>query len=407
MSSERQPLQENPRDSTTESPTSTSSSPKTKKLKKTNDTSCKILTFSLSHSPVQVQLLDSHSLYDLVDIICQETTVGMNESVYQHMWDVYVPGISGCFNSSEEYVASGFVDDNEDGPLRMAKQASLKSINLAEKTVLALKYDYGSPSEYLITLVAMNDFSTQDDVNAFPRAKPVQLPSGVQEFTTTDTGIDLNAMFPTLNSFLQQANMLTINLFQPGRKKNYGYLERGNDGVKHMIYLPAPPNKKELSDYLHLLNHTWQFKYSTQDGGTYPNYTWYSVVAFPSDYNKSFGKYGENLRPGFCDMVIATPNTQSSSGVLNAVFPKVAALAGCKKDKLVPKGWITYKNSLLRICSGSSKTVKCKAPPGTAFHGEDQHEPDDSTQGILFQAKIEIQSLHHLLCFVEGFLRTL
>ena len=338
MSSKRQPLQENPpADAATD--TSTLPMTTTKKLKTAEPS--KVLTFSVSHSPVQVQLLDIHTLFHLVDILCQTTTVGEDESVYDHMWDVYVPGFSGSFNSSADYVNSAFASDN-DGPLRVASRVKLRDLHLTEGTTMTLKYDYGSTSVYKITLVGIDEVS-EVDTDEFPREKPAQLPTGFQEFSTDSA--DLNAMFPTFNTFLQEAEMLCVNLFQPGRKKNYGYVERGNQGVKHMIFLPAPP-KSDLSDYLHTFNYASRFKYSTFDSYGSPNYNWFSVVIFPNGYNKSVGKYGEGLEPGFCDMAIASPNPQPS---LNAVFPKVAALAGYKKDKKVSKGWITYKNSILRM----------------------------------------------------------
>lgn len=335
-----------------------------------------------------------------MDIICQKTSVGMDESVDEHMWDVTVPGISGSFNSSEDFVAFTPRFDGDE-PLRIASRAKLGELGLDVQTTLSLKYDYGSTSFYQITLVSIEEVNNQE-ATAFPREKPVEAPAGLDAFST-DESIDLNSMFPTFNTFLQQAERLSINLFQPGRKKNYGYVvERDNKGCKHMIYLPAKPQSKELSDYLHMFNYAAQFKYA-QSYEEFPDYTWYSMVVFPHDYNKSFGKYGQNLEPGFCDMKIAPVNPGAPP--LNTVFPKVAALAGYKKDKKVPKGWITYKNGFLRVCSGAPKTVKCNAPDGTAFHGEDQHEPA-SPEAVLFQAKVKIQSLHHLFCVVEGLLRT-
>jgi hypothetical protein len=211
-------------------------------------------------------------------------------------------------------------------------------------------------------------------------------------------------MFPHLNNFIAQAEMLKVNLFCPGRKKNYGYLERGNMGCKHMIFLPAKP-EMDLSNYLHTIDYAAQFEYS-KSPDDYPNNNWYSMIAFPHEYNKSYGKYGDHLQRGFCDMKQATENSQTE---LNNVFPKVAALAGYRKDKKVPKGWILYKDGTLLICSGNAAKApdyKSKAPPGTAFHGEDQHDPQ-SPSDVLVQKKVKIQSLHQLFCVAEGLLRTL
>jgi hypothetical protein len=76
------------------------------------------------------------------------------------------------------------------------------------------------------------------------------------------------------------------------------------------------------------------------------------------------------------------------------------------KDKAVPKGWITYQHETLRICTGKSNSPKCNAPPGTACHGENQHEPVDGS-GVLFTVSARVESLHDLFCVAEGLLQTL
>ena len=372
--------------------------PKAKKMKKEPS---KVFTFALSHSPVQVQLLQSHTIYNLVDIICQETTVGIDESVDEHMWDVYVPGMPGSFNSSDEYIditmngpyRYGYSSEE---PLRSATRAKLGDLDLTIETEMILKYDYGTTSYYKITLVEIEE---TDQEELFPRQKPLNRATSFYEFHTSET--DLDDMFPKMNTFLSKAEMLTIDLFQPGRKKNHGYLERNNMNCMHMIFLPAKAGN-DLSDYLHTIDYACQFDVSMYDAYC-PNYSWYSMVVFPCEHNKKFGPYGRNLEPGFCDMKQATANSKPK---LNTVFPKVAALAGYKKDKKVPKGWIRYKDNILLICSGSAQPTHCKAPPGTAFYGENQHNPA-SPNDILLQTKIEIKSLHHLFCVTEGMLRTL
>ena len=49
-----------------------------------------LMTFQLSHSPVEIQILSSQSLLSLVDIICKETSVGFKEGVADHMWCVRI-----------------------------------------------------------------------------------------------------------------------------------------------------------------------------------------------------------------------------------------------------------------------------------------------------------------------------
>lgn len=90
---------------------------------------------------------------------------------------------------------------------------------------------------------------------------------------------------------------------------------------------------------------------------------------------------------------------------LNSTFPKLAALTGFVKDKTVPRGWLTFQDGTLRICTGKSKSPKSEAP-NTAFHGIGQHEPA-AEDGVLFTTCARVDSLHDLFCVAEGLLRCL
>jgi len=331
----------------------------TKKQKTAPQQPINVMTFQLSHSPVQVQILSNMTLYALVDIICRETTVGMEESVDDHMWDVVVPTKEGVFNSSDDYV-DGDVNDWADEPYYKASQTKLCDLELPLNSTMTLKYDYGSTSCYNITLVEETPCEDYDQAKTiFPRPKPAQALPQV-EFTTDH--VDLNTSFPTLNKWLLEAQQLNLNLFQPGRKHNYGLLERGNAGVRHMIYLPVKPGN-DLADYLHCLDYASQFEYSKSKEYGYPNNNWYSMVILPRDVTtQTYQKYGSNPEPGFCEAKIA-PHYKDLVK-LNTVFPKLAALAGCSSssstNKTTVKGWITYKDHMLRVCAGAcAATPKC------------------------------------------------
>jgi hypothetical protein len=148
----------------------------------------------------------------------------------------------------------------------------------------------------------------------------------------------LNTLFPTFNTWIQKASQATLglNFFQPGKKHNYGFFERGNMRVRHMIYLPVKPHV-DLTDYLYTIDYAAQFKYatSTDHGFTYPHFTWYSMVIFPSDTInfELYQKYRSNQEVGFCEAKIAAEAQQQKRVMLNQVFPKLAALAGYGKKK--------------------------------------------------------------------------
>jgi len=357
----------------------------------------KILTFKLSHSPVKVQVLSTQTVFDLVDIICQETTVGMDEGVYDHMWDLVVP-MRGMYNSSDAYVDS--MSDWASKSSFKASQTKLSDLQLSLDSTMTLDYDYGTTSHYTIQLVEETPY---DETGTFPRRKPIEAPSGMVEFNTDQA--NLNTMFPTFNKWISEAEQIGLNFFQPGRKHNYGLQERGNDGVRHMIFLPAKPGN-DLADYLHCFDYASQFEYSKDEKWGTPNYDWYSMVVFPLDGTiKSYVKYASNQEAGFCEAKVAPDSSDLPS--LNKIFPKVAALAGYKLDFTVMKGWFTYKDKTLRICSGGSTVVKSNCPKFTAFVGLDQHEPDPASSVVIAEVQVEIKSLHHLFCVVEGLLMSI
>jgi len=158
---------------------------------------------------------------------------------------------------------------------------------------------------------------------------------------------------------------------------------------------------KDLSAYLHCFDYASQSEYGKYKGS--PSYTWYSLVILPMSSATTSLKTKWNPSPtvGFDEMQIVSENPEIV--VLNNAFPKIAALAGYKKDCTIKKGWMTYKDDNLCICSGKAKKPKCNAPPGTAFHGEDHQEPNECGD-VLCKMSIKVDSLHELFCVAEGLL---
>ena len=136
-------------------------------------------------------------------------------------------------------------------------------------------------------------------------------------------------------------------------------------------------------------------------------YNWYSMTVLPAESatDQQQRKWGQGLEKGFVEMKVVP--TDSSLASLNKTFPKLAALAGFAKDNKVPRGWLTFKDGMLRICTGKSLSPKIRGP-GTfcAFHGSGQHEPADEA-GVLFTVDTRAESLHDLFCVAEGLLRCL
>jgi len=359
----------------------------------------KMFTFTASHSPVKVQLLSSHTIHDLCDAFCTYTSIGDGEDVYSHLWNVTVDATGRCYESGDYACMS---------PLRATK-AKLGDLALpGPNATLRWEYDYGSASQYTLTLLEVSILTDGESEADFPRKVPAALPAGYAKYSPPlqDAGAGLNDTFAHLNKWaFVEGEGISVSLFQPASKHNYGFLERGNDGVRQMIFMPAAP-PKDLAAYLYCLDAGVRLgKPKTDPKYNFPVYNWYSMIVLPAESatDKQKKKW-DGSEEGFVDMRVVPADSSLPS--LNKTFPKLAALAGFVKDKKVPRGWLTFKDRTLRICTGKSLTPKSNAPPGTAFHGMDQHEPADQA-GVLFSVDTEPGSLHDLFCVAEGLLGSL
>ncbi len=115
-------------------------------------------TFGVSHSLVKLQVLSSHSVFDLIDTICKHTQIGLGEGVHDHLWNVTVGG--------EKFNGKCFIGFDEG---RSAK-APLETIGLTPGMKLDFEYNfYKSTSHYDIFFIEETELSDNEDENNFPR----------------------------------------------------------------------------------------------------------------------------------------------------------------------------------------------------------------------------------------------
>jgi len=201
-----------------------------------------------------------------------------------------------------------------------------------------------------------------------------------------------------------------VHLFQPGKKHIFGSMEKDRMGCRSMMHLPVKPGN--LDTWLQCFEAGSKIKPKTSrlHDHDYLCYSWQSVVLLPrSQVTEKLRNKHRTEESGFVDAIEVS---DVYNDIVTKAFPKIAALAGLKKDKVVPKGWISFtrrdKICKLVICTGSSLSNKSTASDGTAFEGVGQYEPVDQP---LFQISggivNQITGLHDLFCTVEGLLRTL
>jgi len=203
-----------------------------------------ILTFTAAHDRfARLQLLSTHTLYDLVSTLCKHTSIGYEgaDGPDDHLWYITYNGL--------EYESS---DIECQSPLR-ANQTRLVDLSLKEGSTMKLTYDYGTTSQYDITLVSVDEDLNSQDITSFTRNRPRSvMPASYKKYepeNTHTTPFNLDELFKNLNTWIfEKGSNVSVNLFQGGRKKNFGHM----DNQFTMLYLPVKPN--DLVNWLNCFN---------------------------------------------------------------------------------------------------------------------------------------------------------
>ena len=202
------------------------------------------MTFTATHDRfARLQLLSTHTLYDLVSTLCRHTSIGYEgaDGPDDHLWYITYNGL--------EYESS---DIECQSPLR-ANQTRLVDLSLEEGSTMKLTYDYGTTSQYDITLVSVDEDLSSEDITSFPRNQPRSImPASYKKYEPEDTNItspNLDELFQNLNTWIfDKGSNVSVNLFQGGRKKNFGHM----DNQFTMLYLPVKPD--DLANWLNCFN---------------------------------------------------------------------------------------------------------------------------------------------------------
>jgi len=328
----------------------------------------------------------------LVAAVCDETCVGMNEGVYDHMWIVHDPMEGTAYESGEYECRSD---------LRAACHR-LDSIKAAQYVghQLLLEYDYGSTSTYQLVLKSVDELAEDDDKAQFPRRAPLP---GQADFVPYNPGPDaanLNEIYFDLNRFLfdKDDDNLELYLFQPGKKKVQGFIRKEYDACAHMIHLPDKFG--DVDEMLAALEQS--IKADTPS----MRFEWFGATVFPRNCTSNrLSKYMDSSSDGL-DITVERggPNDQKNKGAFLKTFPKTAAAAGFNKNgkpsKANERGWIVYRNGTLTVCRGNSKTIKSNAPSPGVFDGANKHEPENDA--VVGKMNIEVNSLQELFCAAEA-----
>ena len=374
-----------------------------------------VLTYGIVGSGVSVQVLaDQHTIYDLINIVCKETCVGMNESVYDHMWAV-------------EDTTNGLIYESGDYPCQSDLRASnthLSAINSTSHvgSQLILEYDYGRTSHVELVLeAAAREDLPPNEVLTFPRPVPILGQADFHPYIPGPGAPNLDELYPSLSRQLfaepsEDSEIgLEICLFQPGRKKVQAYIEKRYAETRYngcLFIIHIPEKYDSIEEMFFALDESSRLDKPPDENFGVGWLDCYGASIFPSDAANRYQKYRAAAKSRFVPYVDNTEvrgyhNHESMAAYENKflkTFPKCAAAAGFnqngKKSKAAERGWIVYRAGTLMVCRGESQTIKkIDAPRCSCFDGVNKYQP--IAGGIVGKVRIRINSLQELFCAAE------
>lgn len=368
-----------------------------------------ILTYEVVGSGVSVQVLRSNTIHDLVDAVCKETCVGLNESVYDHMWNV-TDSIDGATYESGDIECTSYLRAEN------TKFGSIAGSNAVGSNLL-LTYDYGSTSYVQLVLKSVEEDMLPDAAAAlsrFPRREPLPGQATFVPYSPVPDAPNMDELYPDLSYFLFQKpdDRLEVCLFQPGKKKVQAFIEVGYDGLCHMMHVPEKFGSVE--EMLYALNESCTSDTPPYHNNEFPLNNWFGASIFPLADQQTptprFKKYSVSQCDGL-DITVARgydgdeEKAATYSTKFFKTFPKSAAAAGFnqkgKPSKSTERGWIVYHNGTLTVCRGDSKKIKSNAPSPGVFDGQNKHEPENDAV-VVGKINIRVKSLHELFCAAEA-----
>ena len=387
---------------------SSSSPPQKRSRGETQTQTEKILTYEIVRADVSVQLFTTHTFFDLVKVVCQESVVGCHEGVYDHLWDVRdQEGKKYAGPEKKGYAGGGGFpwDDEEEEDARKTTLGSSIGGQVAGES-LVLKYDYGCTSTINLILKSVEDLPAGTDKSTFPRRAPLPGQASFTPFVPGEGAANLDELYPALSKLLfkDRPPSIELNLFQPGRKRVQAFITREILGTLHMMFVREKYNS--IEEMLFALNES-----AEKDELVPYQTTWYGVTIFPllSQFSSpTFKKYEKASSAGLQETVARGYNDVADKAKYDkkflTTFPKCAAAAGFnqkgKPSKSEERGYIVYKNRTLSVCRGDSQVIRSKAPTPGVFDGQDKHVP--LSGGVVGRITIDIRSLQELFCAAEA-----
>ena len=125
-----------------------------------------------------------------------------------------------------------------------ANRTRLDNLRLNQGCKLHLTYDYGTTSYYTFKFLGQRTLTSEENRDMFPRndvsnAMPAAYSRYVPTSINGNEPLDLDTSFPNLQRWVFNSGCVTVNLFQAGKKKNYGFMSSEASGTLSMLYLPV------------------------------------------------------------------------------------------------------------------------------------------------------------------------
>lgn len=366
-----------------------------------------VYEFQVQNQDVKVQLLPSHTVLDLMDIICNS-------------WlDKARNGDGGIDNHCWKIATSSGATLSYQGEDDLTRTTRLSDLHPQSGQTWPVEYDFGSTTYFKIVSMGTLDVTDQEAAEC-PRQTPEPENGAVMYYSPPDGTRSLDDLYPNANNLLfGSAGAQWIGLF-PCSSKVAAFVEAGPNAMGDMVFAPSPfGSVQELLCTLDLAG-TKQPDESTRGDA-------FSRMIFPVEHmgtnEQDYQQYKQELEAfeqELRDKGVGDGQVMSFDGYIRAglsqdamyrlmgpvevqvrlskkelkttiaeqkfdfdeIFPNTAAAFG-SEDYV----WFSYRRGMLLVCKGET--------------GEGDERGVPRPGSVTARLKIEISSLQQLFCYLE------
>ena len=349
-----------------------------------------VLVFKLPERPDLVyHLKPEDTLTELCRLLCTDLVRNSGpHAVYEHLWTFEGVSTLGARRTHKVYNFNNIGCERD-----VATLSKVVNDGHGVGSELIFTYDFGDPTTERLVLDAVVEDAALAEL--CPRRLPTPRPAGFQLHAAPEGTPTVDSLFPHLAKMEPES----FCLFQPSRKQHHA-LVRVDSGYGCAILNWVPCRMRSVEEIFAGIDQACAVPLQGMEEGegSYPFYNWEDRVVFTAG---PFDQHADKVLSKVSDESIVVHVSQRSvdkvpSGYFAKAFPKCNSAYMAKKP--CDRGWIVFKDGVLKVCRGASRTVPSNSPG--AFKAELQYDP--LPESVENKISHEFTTYHNLLCAAEG-----